>query len=142
MDNELEERSSLESIMEYVQLIWHWAWLLVLAALIAGGVAYYLTNQQPRMYQASTLVMVSGASGASVDSYTSLYLGQQLATTYSQTMLTGPVMQAVSEKLGFQVTAAGIDVKPVENTALINITVTDQNPENAALIANTLVSVF
>ncbi len=142
MDTEIEERSSLESILEYVQILWHWAWLLVLAAVIAGGISYYLTNQQTRIYQASALAQVNGASGSSYDSYTSLYTGQQLATTYASTMLTGPVIQAVSERVGFPVYAGQINIQPVSNTSLLKVIVTNEDPDKAALIANTLVTVF
>lgn len=140
--NEIEERSSVESILEYVQILWHWAWLLILAAVIAGGLAYYLTNQQTRMYQATTLAMVNAASGSSIDTSTSLYVGQQLATTYASTMLTQPIMDAISLKVGFWVNASGITVQPITGTTLIRITVTNDNPQKAALIANTLVAVF
>lgn len=142
LDMETEERSSLESVLEYAQILWHWAWLLLLAALLAGGVAYYVTNQQQRIYQATTLVQVNAASGTSIDTYTSLYLGQQLATTYTSTMLTRPVMDAVSGRLGFAVGSGQVSVQTVSNTSLIKVTVTDENPEKAALIANTLVAVF
>jgi non-specific protein-tyrosine kinase len=143
MENDLEERSSLDSIMEYLQILWHWAWLLLLAAGIAGGVAYYLTNQQTRMYQSTTLVQVNGATtSSSIDTSTSLYYGQQLTATYSNTMLTGPVMAAVSTKVGFPVSASQINVQAVSNTALLKITVTSDDPNKAALIANTIISVF
>jgi non-specific protein-tyrosine kinase len=141
MDNELEERSSLESIIEYAQLLLHWAWLLILAALIAGGVAYFLTNRQQRVYQSDTLVMVNGASGYQYDSSSSIYLGMQLASTYSLTMTTQPVLDAVAEKLGYPV-SGGISVQQVENTQLIRVTVTDTDPYRAAEIANALVAVF
>ena len=142
MDTEIEERGSLESILEYVQILWHWAWLLVLAAVVAGVVSYFLSNRQTRVYQSNTLVMVNGASGSSYDTYNTLYLGQQLASTYSKTMLTKPVLDAVSEKLGFPVSSGGINVQQVESSQLINISVTDTDPQRAAQIANTLVSVF
>ncbi|MBA4376795.1 MAG: hypothetical protein C0401_11580, partial [Anaerolinea sp.] len=142
MENEIEERSSLESTLEYAQLLWHWAWLLVLAALIAGAAAYFITDQQPRVYESSTLVMVKGASGSSLDNYSSLSQSQQLATTYSNMMLTNPVLDAVFESLGIPVSAKEITVQPVTNTALLKITVMDYDPERAALIANTLVTVF
>ena len=37
MDNELEERSSLESILDYAQTLWRWAWLLLIVAIAAGA---------------------------------------------------------------------------------------------------------
>ncbi len=142
METDLEERSSLESIMQYVQILWRWSWVLVLAAAIAGVIAYSLTNKQTRMYQATTMAMVNGASGSSVDTYSSLYIGQQLATTYASTMLAGPVMDAVSSRVGFPVSAAQFNIQTVSNTSLIKVTVTDSNPERAAILANTLISVF
>jgi capsular exopolysaccharide synthesis family protein len=142
MENELEERSSLESILEYARIILRWAWLIVLVALVAGFISYFLANQQPRVYQSKTLVMVSGGSSSAVDSYTTSYLGIQLASTYVRTMLTQPTIDAVSNELGFKVNAEQISVSQLENSQLINITVTDQDPNRAALIANTLVAVF
>ncbi len=142
MENELEERSSLESILEYARIILRWAWLIVLVALVAGFISYFLANQQPRVYQSRTLVMVSGGSSSALDSYTSSYLGIQLASTYVRTMLTQPTIDAVSAELGFKVNAGQISVSQLENSQLINITVTDQDPNRAALIANTLVTVF
>lgn len=142
MDNELEGRSSLENIIEYGQLFLHWSWLLILAAMIAGGVAYYLTNRQQRVYESTTLVMVNGATGASYDSTLAIYSGKQLATTYARTMATQPVLDEVAKILGFPVKSSAIKVQQVEETQLINITVNDANPQRAADIANTLVAVF
>jgi succinoglycan biosynthesis transport protein ExoP len=142
MDNELDERSSLESILEYAQLFWHWAWLLVLAAMIAGGAAYYLTNRQPRVYQSTSLVMVNSASGSQYDTSSSIYVGVQQASAYVKTMTTKPIIDAVSKKLGFIVDSKNIQVQQVATTQLINVTVTDMDPQRAADIANTLVAVF
>ncbi|MBP8857580.1 MAG: hypothetical protein KBG60_06135, partial [Anaerolineaceae bacterium] len=128
MENELEERSSLESILEYARIILRWAWLILLVALVAGFISYFLANQQPRVFQAETLVMVSGGSSSAVDSYTSSYLGIQLASTYTRTMLTQPVIDAVSSELGFRVNSGQITVTQIENSQLINITVTDLDP--------------
>jgi succinoglycan biosynthesis transport protein ExoP len=142
MDNELDERSSLESILEYAQLFWHWAWLLVLAAMIAGGAAYYLTNRQPRVYQSTSLVMVNSASGSQYDTSSSIYVGVQQASAYVKTMTTKPIIDAVSKRLGFIVDSKNIQVQQVATTQLINVTVTDMDPQRAADIANTLVAVF
>jgi capsular exopolysaccharide synthesis family protein len=141
MDAELDERSSMAGILEYLQLLWHWTWLLVLAALISGAVTYYYTDQQPRFYQSSTLVTASSASGSVTDPYSAVYNDQQLAITYSKTMLTSPVIDEVSKRLGFPIKAK-INIQNVTDTALMEITVTDKDPEKTALIANMLVTVF
>ncbi|MCX6053377.1 MAG: polysaccharide biosynthesis tyrosine autokinase [Chloroflexi bacterium] len=149
MENEIEDQNSLESILVYAPILWHWAWLLLLSSIIAGLSAYFISNQQIRIYQSSTLVMVNNPTGASLDSYATGYQSQQLTTTYANTLLAGPILDSVSQELGFKVSAdssqdfAGtITVLPIVNTSLIRITVTDPSPQKAAQIANTLVSVF
>ena len=97
----LEERSTVEVFLEYVNLLWHWAWLLVLLAVIAGVTAYFYTGRQPVYYRTSTLIMVTGATSSTSDLNSSIYLGQQLTTTYSQIITTKPVLDTVTQRLGF-----------------------------------------
>jgi non-specific protein-tyrosine kinase len=140
--NEIEEKNSIEMFREYAGLLWHWAWLLVLVAVLAGGVAYFVSTQQTPIYEASTLVMVNGGSGLQYNSYSSVTLSQQLTTTYAKIMTASPVLAAVSTQLGYNVSAQSVSVQPVQDTQLMTVTVTDTDPSRAALIANTLVSVF
>ena len=142
MDNQIEEHSSLESMLDYANILLRWIWLPVIIALVAGFAAYYIAFQQPRIYESSTLVMVSGGSGTSLDAYTNIYMGEQLAKTYSLTMSTKPIVDAVSERLGYRVQANWISVEQVEYTQLIRVTVKANDPNKAAEVANTLVSIF
>src|SRR5512142_1614809 len=105
MDSEnqvIEERTTAEIFTEYATLLWHWAWLLILLALIAGATAYYVSNRQAPVYRSSTLIMINGAPGTQSDAYSTLYLSQQLTTTYAQTMTTRPLLEAVAKKLGVE----------------------------------------
>jgi len=100
MDNDFEEHSSLESILDYVQTFWRWLWLLILVALVSGAVAYYLTDQQPRVYESSSKAIVNVVSRSDYyDAYTAAYTSQLLAETYAQTMITESLLQTVAEKL-------------------------------------------
>lgn len=86
---DFEERSSLDSIIDYAQTLWRWLWLLLLVAIAAGAIAYYFTDRQPRVYEASTKAMVNVVSGSNTnDAYTAIYTGPKLADTYAQTMIT------------------------------------------------------
>ena len=142
MDNEINEKNSVELFHEYAGMLWHWAWLLILIAALAGGITYYLTSQQTPIYQASTLMMVNGGSGIQSDSYSSVVLSQQLTTTYSKIMTASPMLTEVSKRLGYEVSIQHISVQPIQNTQLITVTVTDTDPVMAASIANTIVLVF
>jgi succinoglycan biosynthesis transport protein ExoP len=142
MDNDFEERSSLESILDYTQTLWRWLWLLLLVALATGAVAYYITNQQPRVYQSSSRAIVNVVSRSDYyDSYTASYTSQRLAETYAQTMVTEPLLQAVSEKLGYPLTGT-VKATSVENSPIFVVTVTDSDPRKAADTANAVVDAF
>lgn len=139
--NPPEEQSTAEMITEYASLLWRWAWLLILLAVLAGGTAYYLSSRQTPIYQASALAMVNAAP-SSQDSTTSIYLGQQLGQTYSRIMTSRTVLDSVAQRLGVEILQKSVQVSPIQNTQLLTVTVTDTDPERAALIANTLVTVF
>jgi capsular exopolysaccharide synthesis family protein len=141
MENELEERSSLESILDYAQTLWRWAWLLLLAGLAAGAVTFYITNQQPRTYQSSTRVMVNAGSSTIYENYYTSYYSQTLAETYAQTMATKSMLATVEERQGYKIPGS-VKVSQVATQPLIDILVTDTDPQRAADIANMLVTVF
>ena len=142
MENEFEERSSLESVLDYAQTLWRWLWLLLLVAIATGAVAYYLTNQQPRVYQASTRAVVNVVTGSDYyDVYSASYGAQRLAETYAQTMITPSLLDTVSQRLGYTVTGK-ITVTPVESSPIFTIAVTDSDPQKAADTANMVISTF
>ena len=142
MDNDFEERSSLESALDYVQMLWRWSWLLLLVAIAAGAVAYYFTNQQPRVYQASSRGIVNVVSRNDYyDSYNASYTSQRLAETYAQTMITESLLETVAVKLGYPVTGS-IRAVSEENSPFIIVTVTDSDPQKAADTANAVIDSF
>ena len=140
----LEERSTAELFSQYATLLLQWSWLLILLACVAGGTAFYISNRTTRIYQSSALVMLNGAPGYQSDPYSASVAGQQLGATYAKVMTTQPVLDSVAKKLGYPSFPyfASVQVVSDTNTGLITVTVTDIDPNRAALIANTLVSVF
>ena len=142
MDNDFEEHSSLESILDYVQTFWRWLWLLILVALVSGAVAYYLTDQQPRVYESSSKAIVNVVSRSDYyDAYTAAYTSQLLAETYAQTMITESLLQTVAEKLGYPVTGT-VKSSSIENSPIFTVTVTDSDSQKAADTANAVIEAF
>jgi capsular polysaccharide biosynthesis protein len=141
-ENKFEERSTADIFNEYAGLLLRWSWLLILLALIAAGTAYEVSKRSAPVYQASTLIMINGAPGVQSDAYSSLYMSQQLTTTYAQTMTTRPMLDAVAKKLGLKSLPASIQVQTVQNTSLMRIIVQGSNPDQVALIANTMFIIF
>lgn len=130
-------------LVKYLVLLWHWAWLIVLAIIIAGVGAYFVSKMIPPVYQAKTTVLVDMApSNKSID-YSSLQLSSQLTQTYSQMITKSPVLDEVAQQLNLlNVDSKSINAKPIANTQLITISTESINPKLAADIANTLVAVF
>ncbi len=139
--NKSEEQSNAEMITEYASLFWRWAWLLILLAALAGGSAYYLSSRQTPVYQSTALAMINVAT-SSTDVTTSLYLAQQLGASYSEIMTTRSVLDSVSQRLGVDFLPGSVQVTPIQGTQLISVTVTNTDPERAALIANTIITIF
>ncbi len=144
----MEENTSFSfELRRYIALFLHWTWLIVLLTVFIAGAAYLSAKRSTPIYQASTLVLVNQAPLNSATDYTTMMTSQLLAQTYAQEMTTRPVLEAVVEKMGLDKSLAAslqgnIQIKPIENTQLMSILVTDANPDRAAEIANTLVTVF
>jgi capsular exopolysaccharide synthesis family protein len=125
----------------YLSLVWHWAWLLLLGLVLGGAVGFWASSLQEPVYKTSTRVQVMSAPRSGGNDY-SFWTEQQLAQTYAQTIKTRPMVDAVAEKIGGDVSTGQIRTQTVANTQLIDIFVEDTDPQRAALIANTLVTVF
>jgi capsular exopolysaccharide synthesis family protein len=143
----MENSSTLsDDLRRYLALIWHWAWLLVLATVIASTVAYFISRQMQPVYQASTLILINEAPGNKATDYSSILTSERLTRTYAQVMTTSPVLEGVRQELGLNLSIQAlvrmINVQPVRDTQLIRISVEDTDPERAANIANTLVTEF
>jgi capsular exopolysaccharide synthesis family protein len=129
-------------IKQYLSLVQHWAWLLILGLVLGTGIAYGYSSLQTPVYRTSARVQVQSASASGNNPY-SFYTDQQLAQTYVQTIKTSPILEAASQKLGYPVTAGNIiSTTLVSGTQLIDIVVEDSDPQHVAEITNTLVDVF
>ena len=143
--SELSE--STIDIKEYFYLFWSWAWLIVLAGVLAGAAAYVVSIRTTPVYQTSTRLLVSAppASTNSMD-VTGMVNTQTMTSTYSQMLLDQPVLQGVIDQLKLSTTPddlkKSIAVGIVINTQLLTVTVNDTDPQRAANIANAMASVF
>ena len=126
---------------QYIMLLKRWAWFLVLGLLLGGTGAFAFSLSQKPVYQATTQVLVMRAPESSTSDFT--YLNdQQLAQTYTQTIMMRPILNAVNQKLDVNVLPGQITAQIVPNTQLIQISVENTDAQKAADITNTLVDVF
>ncbi len=138
-----DDRSEAFDLGQYLTLLWHWAWLVALAVILAGGMAFAVSKILKPVYQAKTTVMVNELPSTASADYGSIQLNLQLAQTYSQMMTKSPILDEVSKRLGLgNLDPNDITAQSESNIQLINIIVEAPDPKQAALIANTLVAVF
>jgi polysaccharide biosynthesis transport protein len=123
-------------------IVWRWAWLLVVSTVLAGSISYSATSQMPRLYSATTTLMVGQVLQATNPNAADFSTSQQLAQTYVQLVKRQPLIQATADALGMNVpwqtlsTQASAAVLP--NTQLIQIAVVDTSPQRAKVIADEL----
>jgi succinoglycan biosynthesis transport protein ExoP len=123
---------------QYFAVIRKWLWLIAASVLIATVSSYLGTLQMPRIYQATTTVMVGQVLEQPDPNSQDLYLSQQLAYTYADMARRRPILEGVAEALELDYTPSAQDVsaRQVPGTQLLEIAVRDTYPERAMYIAN------
>ena len=125
-------------LQQYFVVIRKWLWLIVACVLVAAVSSYLGTLQMPRIYQATTTVMVGRVLEQRDPNAQDLYLSQQLAQTYADMVRRRPILEGVAEALGLDYvpSAANVSARQVPGTQLLEIAVRDTQPERARAIAD------
>jgi polysaccharide biosynthesis transport protein len=118
-----------------------WSWLITIG-LVAGLASGYLVSKyiEP-VYEASTKLMISREVQEQNPDFAGLN-SQQLVQTYVQILNTKPLLDTASERIGSMVDPKQVSVQQVIDTQIIEIRIEDHDPENAALIGNTIVDII
>ena len=126
-------------LRQYFYLFRRWAWLVILGLILGMAGGYIFSLYQTPVYRTSTRLMVSSAPNGAASNPYAIYSDQQLAQTYSQLLTTQPILDGVSETLGYPVSAGQITAQNLQSSPIIRITVEDTDPQKAADIGNRLV---
>ncbi len=127
-------------LKRYFAVIWKWLWLIVLSTLVAAGASYYATSQQPKLYQATATLLVGQSLMSINPNPGDLGTSSLLAQTYVQIARTSAVIEGVIEATGVRMSPEAlrdrISANSVPGTQLLEVRVTDSDPERAAVLAN------
>lgn len=140
-------------LKELFEIFWHKKAQIILIILIfmVIGVIYSVGFVTPMYSSSTTLVLAGTASSTEEQSQNTittadLTINSQLVSTYSELVKSNNILGQVISNLGINIDAEelrkNIEVTSVEDTELIEITVSNENPEYAARIANEIASVF
>ncbi len=123
--------------------------LLIVAAFFIIGFVYTMGFVTPEYTSSTTLVLAQiNAEKATTDAITAsdITLNSKLVSTYSELIKSKKVLREVISNLGINVKEEtlrnGITVNAVKDTELIKITITNDNAEVSAKVANEIAKVF
>ncbi|MBE2202176.1 MAG: polysaccharide biosynthesis tyrosine autokinase [Anaerolinea sp.] len=132
-------------LREYANLIWRWLWLIILGTVTAGAAAYLVSRNQPPIYRATAILLVSEGAADS-NEYRSLLVGEQLAQSYVKRLTNYQVLEQAIANVGLDMEPTElqkqIQVTLLNETQLIALSVLNPNPHTASRLANEIPAVF
>ncbi|MBI5870578.1 MAG: hypothetical protein HZB44_06430 [Actinobacteria bacterium] len=119
--------------------------LIVAAAVIAGAFGYFFSARQAKVYEASITILVGQNQGLAENLNLTTAL-QEVANSMSKMISSRTVAEKVVGDLGLEASPEAvlsqITAQPVQQTQLIEVTVQDTDPVQAATIANGIGNAF
>jgi capsular exopolysaccharide synthesis family protein len=129
-------------LRHYLTLVQRWWWLIILLTVVAAATSYAVSQRQPRVYEATSTLLVGQAIQVTNLDSRDLVTSEQLALTYAEIARRQPVLQGVVETLNLADSWQGlkkrVEVKPVGATRLLETTVEARSPEEARATADEL----
>lgn len=142
-------------LKEIFEMFWHKKEQIILIVLIfmVIGIIYTVGFTTPMYSSSSTLVLVGTESGSTTENQTTesittadITINSKLVATYSELVKSKNILGQVIANLGIQIDEdelrKNIEVTAVEDTELIEITVSNENSTYAAKIVNEIANVF
>jgi non-specific protein-tyrosine kinase len=126
------------ALEQYFAVVKKWLWLMVVSMLVAVVSSYLAMSRVPRIYQATTTVMVGQSLRKANPTYQDFSISQQLAQTYVNMVWRQPILKGAAEALGlsFVPWKGNVSARTVPGTQLLEISVRDTVPERARALAD------
>ena len=140
---EINIRDFLNYLKKYVLVI-----AAVALALVIGVFIYDKSIKKPLYTTYTTIILTKSneAQTGTTITQNDILLNQKLVETYSKIIKSKLVLEQVISETGVTYTteelSENVSVEAYENTEMLKISVTDQDPELAANIANSIAQVF
>jgi capsular polysaccharide biosynthesis protein len=141
MEETISLRELMDTLKKRIQLI---LMITLTAVIVSGGVSYFLLTP---VYQSSTQLLVS-QSKSEQPAYNigEIQTNLQLINTYNVIMKSPAILEKVIADLDLNMTAEQLNgkltVASEEDSQVINLSVQDTDPKQAAAIANKTAEVF
>lgn len=119
-------------------------WLPVVGLLIGSGAAFGISLAQTPLYTSNIqfFVQAAGTASSTADAFQGNQFSQQRVTSYARVLEGRLLAGRVIDDLGLDLSPAElqshIEAKPVTDSVLIDVSVTDPSPEQARAVAQSL----
>ncbi len=144
--SDVKEIDIFKLLGAFLKNIWIIILVSLLCAAIAFAYAYFLITPT---YQSSAMMYVNNGSlsvGSTSFNLSDLNASKNLVETYIVILKTRQTLEAVAERaeidLSYKKLNAMVSASAVNSTEVFRVTVTDTDPERAALIANSIAEVL
>lgn len=150
-ENSNKQEYYIIDFLHIARTVWHRIWVVILAGVLAGAAGFsYATFFITPKYSSSVMLYVNNSSilGNTTFSISSseLTAAQSLVKTYSVILKNKTTLDQVIEKTGFDYSYEEvyrmIDTSSVNETEVLRVTVTNEDPYKAAEIANCIAEVL
>lgn len=129
--------------LQYVRLFRKWLWLIVLAAVVSGGISFVLNTGRPLTYQASALLNIGSYLNVSNPDYAVVVLARELAASYVQLVRTNAILQPAIDESGIanltpDIVKNLVSASIIEGTSFMQLSVVYVDPVLAANLTNAI----
>ncbi len=155
--NDNKTNYEIDALQIIAMLLKRW-WAVVLAALLCAGLAFgYTELYTTPQYKASAVLLINGGNSITT-TYQEIMAGKQQSTDYPYILKAALTLDEAAEKLNSydfaendgvpyrtydsNVLQAMISSEAIEDSRIFIITVTSSDPDEARIVANTIVEVF
>ena len=129
-------------LMEIIMVLLHWAWVIIIAAVVGGLITFcYSKFVITPTFESTSRIIVLNQSSETL-SYNDLTMSTQLTNDYPELITSRYVVEKVIETFGLDTTYEGfvgsIAVNTASNSRIIDITVTHTDPLMAKELVDAL----
>jgi polysaccharide biosynthesis transport protein len=129
-----------------ISIVRRYAWLVGLAALVPALVTFFLLNDQPVTYRATSRLLVGPGLDSPSPDLNSLKIGGQLIQTYAEMVGTPTFLRSVQNKLDKKPDLIGLErlisVRQNLDTRVLTILARGSDEKEAIAIANAVADTF
>lgn len=122
-------------IKEYLAPLRKWWWMIVVTTFIAAVASFFATRQQVPVYRSYTRLAIGSYLESTDVSNNDFTVTRQLATAFVEIANQPGFSRDAAQALGLEFLPKDIDIRQVNDTNFVDITVTDTDPTRSKAVA-------